>query len=208
MAAPGYKFRRSNQEHGLVTQLLETELSSTSCGQWQSPGQNGPACASTPRSPAPHGHSFPRPPAPRAAPSRDPRRPRQPTREACGQGQPESLLRGLEISAPRTAGPNPPPVVPWGPSTCCTCSFLRVSPVRLRGAIGTAPESCQPRQGEVRKPRLQTARLTQPWTPTALRRYQEASGTKGPSLPEARHHCRTEGTSTLPPWGGAGGQGR
>ena len=36
----------------------------------------------------------------------------RPTREACGQGRPESLLRGLEISAPRNGRPQPAPLWP------------------------------------------------------------------------------------------------
>lgn len=105
---------------------------------------------------------------------------------------------------PRTARPQPAPL--WhssGPSARCV-RLAQEAP--LGEELGRGSGTLSPASAwEVRKPRLQTARLTQPWTPTASR-HPGASGTKGPSCPGASH-CQTEGTSA-PTWGGAGGQGR
>lgn len=184
-----------------VTVTRDPAWSLSFCGESSVPlvADNGRARVRTTHALPPDGRTFPRP---QAATAGRPGRPAGRASLSPCSGASRPLL-------PRTAGPSPPPCSPLGTVPRCRCSFLRAPPVRLGAVSGNAPESCQSRQGEVRKPRSQTARLTQPWTSIALRRPQEASRRKGPSLPEARHHCRTEGTSALPPWGGmAGGQGR
>lgn len=109
---------------------------------------------------------------------------------------------------PGTAGPNPP-----------RCGLFRtVRPLHVQLAQGTPGEARSgvwhcPLVLPVLSGRGQEAQVTDSSAHPALDTNRPpkapgASGTKGPSLPKARRHCQTEGTSTHPPWGGAGGQGR
>nr|XP_020735104.1 basic proline-rich protein-like [Odocoileus virginianus texanus] len=93
------------------------------------------------RTTAERGSQRPTPSSPRPRLPEAPGGHGQPTREACGQGQPESLLRDLETSAPQD-GPSPAPCSPFG----------------------TVPRLQVPGH-----PSPSAARLTEPWAPIALR---------------------------------------
>ena len=83
-----------------ITMTRGTAVSLSSCGDSSVPlvADDGRARVRTTHALPLHGRTFPRPQAATAS--------------GCGQGQPESLLRGLETSAPHSGGPQPAPLRP------------------------------------------------------------------------------------------------